>query len=127
MTGNFVSLKNLLAMSRFWRSPSGKDYIIAAKDAPEAVAELCHLDPSRQKELSNCRMDSTSMSLAELPLKFCNPCLVLVLVSITVKRFFRDSLPTHLSTDRADLDGCYARGRSGPEVCHSQVQLLLIS
>ena len=44
--------KNLLAMSRVWRSPSGKDYIIAAKGAPEAVAELCHLDPNRQMEFS---------------------------------------------------------------------------
>ena len=28
------------------------------------------------------------MSLAEQPLKFCNPCLVLILISITAKRFF---------------------------------------
>ncbi len=44
--------KNLLAMSRVWRSPSGKDYIIAAKGAPEAVAELCHLDQNKQMEFS---------------------------------------------------------------------------
>ena len=36
--------KKLLAMSRVWRSPSGKEYVIAAKGAPEAIAELCHFD-----------------------------------------------------------------------------------
>ncbi|MEN6342166.1 MAG: cation-translocating P-type ATPase [Methanospirillum sp.] len=34
----------LLAMSNVWRSPSGGDYIIAVKGAPEAVFDLCHLD-----------------------------------------------------------------------------------
>jgi Ca2+-transporting ATPase len=44
--------KKLLAMSRVWRSPSGTDYVIASKGAPEAIAELCHFDLDRQKELS---------------------------------------------------------------------------
>ena len=44
--------KKLLAMSRVWRSPSGKEYVIAAKGAPEAIAELCHFDLNRQMELS---------------------------------------------------------------------------
>lgn len=34
----------LLALSHVWRSPSGTEYVIAAKGAPEAVADLCHLD-----------------------------------------------------------------------------------
>lgn len=34
----------LLAMSNVWRSPSGGDYIIAVKGAPEAIFDLCHLD-----------------------------------------------------------------------------------
>ena len=34
----------LLAMSHVWGSPDGKDYIIAAKGAPEAIADLCHFD-----------------------------------------------------------------------------------
>ncbi len=33
----------LLAMSNVWRSPDGGDYIIAAKGAPEAIFDLCHL------------------------------------------------------------------------------------
>jgi Ca2+-transporting ATPase len=42
--------KKLLAMSRVWRSPGGSDFVIAAKGAPEAIADLCHFDePSRQK------------------------------------------------------------------------------
>lgn len=44
--------KKLLAMSRVWRSPSGEEYVIAAKGAPEAIADLCHIDLERQMELS---------------------------------------------------------------------------
>jgi len=44
--------KKLLAMSRVWRSPSGNEYVIAAKGAPEAIMELCHIDSDRQTELS---------------------------------------------------------------------------
>ncbi|MGA2090098.1 MAG: cation-translocating P-type ATPase [Endomicrobiales bacterium] len=36
--------KELLAMSRVWQSPGGNDYIIAAKGAPEAIIDLCHLN-----------------------------------------------------------------------------------
>ena len=35
---------DLLAMSNVWRSPDGVEYIIAAKGAPEAIMDLCHLD-----------------------------------------------------------------------------------
>ena len=35
--------RHLLAISQVWRSPDGADYIIAAKGAPEAIADLCHL------------------------------------------------------------------------------------
>jgi P-type Ca2+ transporter type 2C len=34
----------LLAMSNVWRSPDGDRFIIAAKGAPEAIADLCHFD-----------------------------------------------------------------------------------
>ncbi len=43
--------QELLAMSRVWRSPEGKDYIIAAKGAPEAIADLCHFSPEQSREL----------------------------------------------------------------------------
>jgi Ca2+-transporting ATPase len=38
--------ENLLALSHVWRSPHRADYVIAAKGAPEAIAELCHLSAS---------------------------------------------------------------------------------
>jgi len=34
----------LLAMSRVWRSPDLRHYVVAAKGAPEAIVDLCHLD-----------------------------------------------------------------------------------
>ena len=39
--------KELLAMSRVWTSASGEDLIIAAKGAPEAIADLCHFDQAQ--------------------------------------------------------------------------------
>jgi Ca2+-transporting ATPase len=36
---------NLLAMARVWKSTINQTIIIAAKGAPEAIAELCHLSP----------------------------------------------------------------------------------
>jgi Ca2+-transporting ATPase len=36
----------LLALSHVWNSPDGTDYIIAAKGAPEAIIDLCHLKPA---------------------------------------------------------------------------------
>jgi Ca2+-transporting ATPase len=37
----------LLAMSHVWRAPRGAGWIVAAKGAPEAIADLCHLDAAR--------------------------------------------------------------------------------
>ncbi|HEY9602113.1 MAG TPA: cation-translocating P-type ATPase [Allocoleopsis sp.] len=42
----------LLAMSHVWQSPDGANYIIAAKGAPEAIADLCHFTPVQIEELS---------------------------------------------------------------------------
>jgi P-type Ca2+ transporter type 2C len=41
----------LLAMSHVWRAPEGADYVIAAKGAPEAVADLCHFGALQQEEM----------------------------------------------------------------------------
>ncbi len=43
--------QSLLAMSRVWRSPDSRHYIIAAKGAPEAICDVCHLDKETVKEL----------------------------------------------------------------------------
>ncbi len=42
----------LLALSHVWRSPDGERYVIAAKGAPEAIADLCHLDAERLASLA---------------------------------------------------------------------------
>ena len=48
--------QELLAMSHVWKSPDGEDYIIAAKGAPEAIGDLCHLnDEETQKMLENIK------------------------------------------------------------------------
>ncbi len=36
--------EKLLALSHVWRSPDSGNYVIAAKGAPEAIADLCHFD-----------------------------------------------------------------------------------
>ena len=45
--------KDLLALSHVWKSPDGKDYIIAAKGAPESIIDLCHLDEVSTESLLN--------------------------------------------------------------------------
>jgi Ca2+-transporting ATPase len=42
----------LLTMSRVWRSPDRLEFIIAAKGAPEAIADLCHLSDSERSVLA---------------------------------------------------------------------------
>jgi Ca2+-transporting ATPase len=42
----------LLAMSNVWQSPDGNRYVIAAKGAPEAIADLCHFTDEQQRTLS---------------------------------------------------------------------------
>ncbi len=44
--------KELLALSRVWRSPDSQDYIIASKGAPEAITDLCHLNAEEVTEIS---------------------------------------------------------------------------
>lgn len=51
--------ESLLAMSRVWRSPNGEYLIIAAKGAPEAIADLCHLD---QAQLDNLQVQINRMA-----------------------------------------------------------------
>lgn len=44
--------RSLLAMSHVWQSPTGDDYVIAAKGAPEVIADLCHFNDYRLHELA---------------------------------------------------------------------------
>ncbi len=43
---------DLLAMSHVWQSADAKQYEIAAKGAPEAIADLCHFTPEQQHSLA---------------------------------------------------------------------------
>ncbi|MDD5677614.1 MAG: cation-translocating P-type ATPase [Kiritimatiellae bacterium] len=43
---------HLLALSHVWKSPDGSIFEIAAKGAPEAIADLCHLSALQQDELA---------------------------------------------------------------------------
>jgi Ca2+-transporting ATPase len=36
--------RDLLAMSQVWKAPEGDRLVVAAKGAPEAIADVCHLD-----------------------------------------------------------------------------------
>lgn len=58
--------KKLLAMSRVWRSPSGKDYVVAAKGAPEAIADLCHIDLAQNRDLSGAIQSMAEQGLRVL-------------------------------------------------------------
>jgi len=44
--------RKILALSHVWQSPDGADYVIAAKGAPEAIIDLCHLDERQKSELA---------------------------------------------------------------------------
>ena len=43
--------EKLLAMSHVWRSTSRNTFVIAAKGAPEAIADLCHFDTAQMDAL----------------------------------------------------------------------------
>lgn len=44
--------EKVLALSRIWKSPDSSEYVIAAKGAPEAVADLCHFDKAQTQDQS---------------------------------------------------------------------------
>ena len=44
--------REMLAMSHVWVSPGGHDYVIAAKGAPEAIMDLCHLGAEESARIS---------------------------------------------------------------------------
>ena len=44
--------RQLLALSHVWKSRTSNDFIIAAKGAPEAIADLCHFTPGQTQELA---------------------------------------------------------------------------
>jgi Ca2+-transporting ATPase len=43
--------EQILALSHVWRSPEGDQFVIAAKGAPESIADLCHFSEKRRAAL----------------------------------------------------------------------------
>ena len=43
----------LRAMSHVWRATVGEDHVVAAKGAPEAIIDLCHLDATKQAVIAH--------------------------------------------------------------------------
>ncbi|MGE0878334.1 MAG: cation-translocating P-type ATPase [Acidimicrobiia bacterium] len=44
--------EHLLALSHVWQSPDQSEYVIGAKGAPEAIADLCHFSPDEVATLT---------------------------------------------------------------------------
>jgi P-type Ca2+ transporter type 2C len=51
LVDDYPLTKELLAMSRVWKSQNNTHYIIAAKGAPEAIIDLCHLDAETTQKI----------------------------------------------------------------------------
>ncbi|MBM7504687.1 cation-translocating P-type ATPase [Agromyces aurantiacus] len=58
--------EQLLALAHVWRSPDGADQVVAAKGAPEAIADLCHFDADRTAALRREVDAATSAGLRVL-------------------------------------------------------------
>ena len=51
--------EELLALSRVWRQPGDGRLVVAAKGAPEAIVDLCHLDDVQRRDVLD-RVDSAT-------------------------------------------------------------------
>ncbi|MFN8022768.1 MAG: cation-translocating P-type ATPase [Acidimicrobiales bacterium] len=58
--------EELLALSHVWRSPDSSRYVVAAKGAPEAIADLCHLDAEANAALAAQVANATADGLRVL-------------------------------------------------------------
>ena len=58
--------KELLSLSHVWESPDQKHYIIAAKGAPEAIIDLCHLSPDKTGEVMKAVLNLSERGLRVL-------------------------------------------------------------
>ncbi len=58
--------EKLLALSHVWRSPDLTHYVVAAKGAPEAIADLCHLDADARAALTGQVEAATASGLRVL-------------------------------------------------------------
>ncbi len=58
--------KELLALSHVHRVPGGERYVIAAKGAPEAISDLCHLGEKETEEITQVVQTMSSAGLRVL-------------------------------------------------------------
>ncbi|GGD87975.1 ATPase [Tsuneonella deserti] len=58
----------LLAMSQVWSNEAKPDMVVAAKGAPEAIADLCHLEPAARREMERMASDMAARGLRVLAL-----------------------------------------------------------
>lgn len=42
----YALTREMPAMSHVWKATRGEEYVVAAKGAPESIADLCHLEPA---------------------------------------------------------------------------------
>ncbi|MEI6632593.1 MAG: cation-translocating P-type ATPase [Chlamydiota bacterium] len=55
--------KKLLALAHVWVSPDGAEYVVAAKGAPEAIADLCHIGGADAESLARDIAEMASRGL----------------------------------------------------------------
>ncbi|OGS12464.1 MAG: ATPase [Elusimicrobia bacterium RIFOXYA2_FULL_58_8] len=58
--------KELLSLSHVWAAPDHKHYIIAAKGAPEAIIDLCHLVPGAEGDVMKAVLELSARGLRVL-------------------------------------------------------------
>ncbi|HEY0955196.1 MAG TPA: HAD-IC family P-type ATPase [Roseateles sp.] len=52
LVSDYPLSREQLAMSRVWRSPDQRELLVAAKGAPEAIVDLCHLPPPQRERIA---------------------------------------------------------------------------
>lgn len=52
MAHEYALSPELLALSRVWKAVDSNDYVVAAKGAPEAIADLCHFNAAQLAQLA---------------------------------------------------------------------------
>ena len=82
--------ESLLALSHVWRAPGERDFVVAAKGAPEAIIELCHLSESASASIMAAVEESTGRGLRVL--------------AVARARFRADASSTELPTEQRDFD-----------------------
>ncbi|HEX2794545.1 MAG TPA: cation-translocating P-type ATPase [Croceicoccus sp.] len=63
---HYALSRELLAMSQVWASDGEDEKLVAAKGAPEAIADLCRLPPEARKAMARCADDMASRGLRVL-------------------------------------------------------------